>query len=352
MPGRPDFATRGPTDSLATAAPDGEGRRRRCRTSRASSSATSTTSTRLRADWTAGELDAVSGLPPARRRGLRGDRRRAPRPLPGHDAPGRDAQPAGPAQGVPGPRRAPGAARGDRPGRDRRDASSPGSATRADALIPPSSPMFDAAISPAVGIDVAAARKAPDRRRLEGRPAAAGSRRARRSRSSIEVLSPEEAANPVAYAAAAAVVARVARHRAGRAPGPAAGRASSSATACARGEFQVAVVPLAHRPRSRPLPAARRVADAHGRLERRGPPGPDARQAPRRGPHAGRRRGPQGGLRALQERLADRPYVLPLAFRDEVVVFRDTVVGPAIAAGRRPRGPLLGRANMAPRRRQ
>jgi ABC-type transport system substrate-binding protein len=32
---------------------------------------------------------------------------------------------------------------------------------------------------------------------------------------------------------------------------------------------------------------------------------------------------------ALQKRLAERVYALPLAFRDEYVVFRDTVVGPA-----------------------
>ena len=32
--------------------------------------------------------------------------------------------------------------------------------------------------------------------------------------------------------------------------------------------------------------------------------------------------------KALQARLADRTYMLPLAFRDDYVVFRDTVVGP------------------------
>ena len=31
---------------------------------------------------------------------------------------------------------------------------------------------------------------------------------------------------------------------------------------------------------------------------------------------------------ALQKRLEDRMYILPLAFRDEYVVFRDTVLGP------------------------
>jgi hypothetical protein len=31
---------------------------------------------------------------------------------------------------------------------------------------------------------------------------------------------------------------------------------------------------------------------------------------------------------ALQARLADRTYLLPLVFRDEYVVFRNTVVGP------------------------
>ena len=33
--------------------------------------------------------------------------------------------------------------------------------------------------------------------------------------------------------------------------------------------------------------------------------------------------------RALQARLEERAYMLPLAFRNEYVVFRDTVVGPA-----------------------
>ena len=54
---------------------------------------------------------------------------------------------------------------------------------------------------------------------------------------------------------------------------------------------------------------------------------------------------------ALQKQLAAGRYVLPLAFADEVVVFRDTVQGPDDPAGHGRVGSILGCANMAPRRR-
>ena len=52
---------------------------------------------------------------------------------------------------------------------------------------------------------------------------------------------------------------------------------------------------------------------------------------------------------ALQAKLAAGTYYLPMAFADIVVVVRDTVSGPRSTAPRRPRGPILGCANMAPR---
>ena len=42
----------------------------------------------------------------------------------------------------------------------------------------------------------------------------------------------------------------------------------------------------------------------------------------------GRDAGRAPAYAALQSRLEERAYILPLAFRDEYVVFRDTVSGP------------------------
>ena len=138
---------------------------------------------------------------------------------------------------------------------------------------------------------------------------------------------PEEAANPVAYATARHIVASW--HAVGLAvrtvPLPA---SELLGDRLAEGEFQVALVPLAIGldPDLYPLLAV--VADPDRRLEHRRPPGPGPRRAPRRRADSRRRGRAKAAYTALQERLAERPYVLPLAFRDEYVLFRDTVVGP------------------------
>src|SRR5204863_4643278 len=78
--------------------------------------------------------------------------------------------------------------------------------SRADSLIPPSSPMLDASTASPVRFDPAAARG--DLRKAGWKPAAGSwvPKGAKRPLS-IEILSPEEAANPIAYATANAVAA-------------------------------------------------------------------------------------------------------------------------------------------------
>ena len=199
--------------------------------------------------------------------------------------------------------------------------------TRADSVIPASSPMFDAGASKAVAFDPAAAQK----RLIDaGWTRGAGSWTPKGAKEGIviELLSPEETANPVAYATAAAVV------KAWKAIGLAVRQVPLPATELigeriGRGNFQVAILPLAIGldPDVYPLLAASQTRTGGSNViglqdpdldkllvAARTPVGQDARIA---------------AYRALQERLAARTYVLPLAFRNEYVVFRDTVIGPA-----------------------
>jgi ABC-type transport system substrate-binding protein len=144
----------------------------------------------------------------------------------------------------------------------------------------------------------------------------------------IEVLSPEEFANPVAYAAAAAV--REAWQGIGLAvrqtPLPA---VELLGNRLARGEFQVAIIPLAIGldPDVYPLLAASQTRRGGSNVAGLQDPDLDRLLVGARTPvDEGARTAAYG---ALQDWLADRVYVLPLAFRDNYVVFRDTVEGPA-----------------------
>ena len=199
--------------------------------------------------------------------------------------------------------------------------------SRANSLIPPSSPMFDLAASAPVGFDPAAARKAL---------ADAGWKEANGSWVPkggeepivIEVLSPEELANPVAYAVAAQVV--QAWHDIGLAvrqvPLPAAELIGDRLT---RGEFQVAIVPFAIGldPDLYPLLAASQTRTGGSNVTGLQDPDLDKLLVAARTPVEEVAR--IAAYKALQERLQARTYILPLAFRDEYVVFRDRVTGPS-----------------------
>jgi peptide/nickel transport system substrate-binding protein len=197
---------------------------------------------------------------------------------------------------------------------------------RADSLVPPSSPMFDAKVNTPVAFDPAAARKGLT---------AAGWKQSGNSWIPkggkdplvLELYSPEETANPVAYAMASAVVA--AWHAIGLAvrqvPLPAAELIDQH---LGQGDFDVAVVPFAIGldPDVYPLLAASQTRAGGSNVIGLQDPDLDKLLVAARTPIDPATRA--ANYSALEVRLAARDYLLPLAFRDEYVVFRDTVIGP------------------------
>lgn len=203
-----------------------------------------------------------------------------------------------------------------------------GLATPATGLIPPASPMFDPKADPAVPYSRGAAAKAlsaADWTKVSNAWRLPGAKKP----VSIEVLSPTESSNGSLYQAAEDVVkdwTRLgidAKHVAVLPSEFASGR-------LAEGKFQVAVADLriGLDPDLYPLLASSQTltggsnvigvqsADLDSLLEKaRAPGSASARMA---------------AYSALQKQLAAGRYVLPLAYADEVVVFRDTVQGPTI----------------------
>ena len=283
--------------------------------------------TDLAGDFESGELDAASGLPPAVAAQLGAQPGARVMRYPGATLTAAlvNLRPGHPEFGTAGLRTALLAAI-DRDGLAT-DAFA-GLAAPAAGLIPPSSPMFDPKADPAVPYSRAAAQKALTAAgwtkvskawRLPGakKPVA------------IEVLSPTESSNASLYRAAEDVakdwttIGIDAKHVAV----PPSEFASDRLSA---GKFQVAVADLriGLDPDLYPLLASSQTltggsnvmgvqsADLDALLEKaRAPGSASARKA---------------AYSALQKGLAAGRYVLPLAFADEVVVFRDTVQGPSI----------------------
>ena len=324
-PGVPNFTTPRPTDSLASA--------------RATAKADvavpylSTLEMRyyddleaLRADWDAGELDAASGLQPVDARALADDSPEA-RLL---SYPGTTLLAAGlNLRGGQSDFRSVAVRRALLQAIDRdqlvTDALA-GLGSRADSLIPPSSPMFDASVSTRIGFDIAAARKALTDAGWKASDAG-WIPKGKTEPLVIELLSPEETANPVAYAAAAAIV--EAWHGIGLAvrhvPLPAAELIGDRVV---RGEFQVAVLPFAIGldPDVYPLLAASQTRTGGSNVIGLQDPDLDKLLVGARTPVEAAAR--TTAYKALQERLAANTYMLPLAFRNEYVVLRDTISGP------------------------
>ncbi|MEO5703565.1 MAG: peptide ABC transporter substrate-binding protein [Candidatus Limnocylindrales bacterium] len=197
---------------------------------------------------------------------------------------------------------------------------------RADSPIPPSSLMFDTKGNAVVAFDAAEATKDLT---------AAGWKKSGTSWIPkdgkdpivIELLSPEGLANPVAYAAAQAIVEAwqgiglSVRH----VPLPA---SELIGDRLARGDYQVAVLPFAIGldPDLYPLLAASQTRTGGSNVLGLQDPDLDKLLVAARTPVDATAR--MAAYATLQKRLEERAYLLPLAFRDEYVVFRDTVVGP------------------------
>ena len=201
-----------------------------------------------------------------------------------------------------------------------------GLGSRADSLIPPSSPMFDTTGNVPVAFDATAARKALQK---AGWKVSGNSWIPKGGKEPlvIELLSPEEIANPVAYATADAVVdawqsiGLAVRH----VPLPVTELVGDRLT---RGEFGAAIVPFAIGldPDVYPLLAASQTRTGGSNVIGLQDPDLDKLLIAARTPVDEAAR--VTAYVALQKRLQERTYLLPLAFRDDYVVFRDTVVGP------------------------
>jgi peptide/nickel transport system substrate-binding protein len=323
-PGGPNLVTPRPTDSLATAAP----------TARSGEAVPYITSFELRyfddleslvEAWRDGDLDAVSGMQP-------GDIATLTAAAPGRVLryPGTtilaatlNLRPGHPEFQDARVRRALLEAI-DRDGIVRDVLGGLGS--RADALIPTSSPVFDAAGSPRIPFDVEAARR---NLREAGWTSGDVSWTPRGATDPIvlELLSPEEAANPVAYATARKIL--EGWHALGLAvrhvPVPASELLDERLTP---GRFQVALVPLAIGldPDLYPLLASSQTRTGGSNVAGLQDPVLDTLLVAARTPVDGTTR--TTAYAALQARLAEQTYVLPLAFRDDYVLYRDTVSGP------------------------
>jgi len=322
--GGPNFATPKPTDALATPA--------RTRPPDAAVPYLDGIQFRffdgidqLLAAWGAGELDAASGLGPADAVALASDGEAQVLRYPGTTllAVDLDLRPARPEFRDPKVRRALLQA-------INRDAIVAqvlaGLGVRADSLIPPSATMVSAFSPTPIAYDPGLAQKAL---------AAAGWKRARdswipkgaKAALTIEVLAPEEAANPVAFETAQAVVADW------RAIGLDATLAALPATELLGdrlhpGGYQTAVVPLAIGldPDLYPLLASSQTRGGGANISGLQDPSLDALLSAARAPGSDAVR--LAAWKALESRLDASLYILPIAFRDEYVVLRNTVTGP------------------------
>ena len=323
-PGRPNFATPRPTDSLLTPVP----------TRRPDVPVPHIANLELRfyddvdllgSDWSAGRLDAVSGIPPDTALELATTEGGRLVRYPGTTliavsldlrAARADFQDAAIRKAL--------LESIDRDAVVSADLGNLG--MRADSLIPPSSAMYDAAVNTPVAFDLEAAKAAL---RDAGWRAGEGSwiPKGESEPLVIELLSPEEAANPVAYAAAVRV--RDAWHDLGLAvrlvPLP---PAELIGDRLARGEFQAAVLPLAIGldPDLYPLLAASQTRTGGSNIAGLQDPELDKLLVAARTPVDVAAR--TAAYSELQKRLVANTYILPLAFRDEYMVFRSTVEGP------------------------
>ncbi|HEX8025600.1 MAG TPA: ABC transporter substrate-binding protein [Candidatus Limnocylindrales bacterium] len=322
--GGPIFATPRPTDSLATAAPTAppdlavpylDGIEFRFFDDAAA----------LRAAWDLGSLDGASGLMPADALALGATPGARVMRYPGTTllAVDLDLRPAQTPFGDAAVRKALLEAI------DRNALVSlvlDGLGTRADSLVPPTSPLAGASPPTVIAYDPAAAKAALT---AAGWKQAAGSWTPKGAKAplSIQVLCPEETANPIAYAAAQTVVNgwQAIGLDAELTPLPA---AELLGNRLKPGGFQAAVLPLAMGldPDLYPLLASSQTRTGGSNVSGLQDPSLDRLLAAARGPGSDAAR--QAAWKGLEARLDAGQFILPLAFRDEYVVLRDTLTGP------------------------
>jgi peptide/nickel transport system substrate-binding protein len=198
----------------------------------------------------------------------------------------------------------------------------------ADGLIPPSSPLFDAASTTAIPFDVAAAKKGLTDAGWTQDPSTGAWTPGEASQPfTVEVLSPEEAANPVAFATAELVardwkaIGIGATHVAQPADQPLGDRLRD-------GDYAAATVPLmiGLDPDLYPLLASTQTRAGGSNVSGIQDPDLDKLLVAARAPASDDAR--KAAYAALQKKLSETEYILPIAFRDEYVVLKDTVVGP------------------------
>ena len=201
-----------------------------------------------------------------------------------------------------------------------------GLGTRADSLVPPTSTMYSASTVQVVPYSQAAARAALT---AAGWKESGGSwiPKGAKDPLTIEVLSPEDTANPIAYAAAKIVVTawQAIGLKATLLPLPAADLLGNRLHP---GNFQTAVLPLAIGldPDIYPLLASTQSRSGGSNASGLQDPSLDRLLEAARAPGTDAQRA--AAYAALETRLANGFYILPLAFRDEYIVLRNTVTGP------------------------
>jgi peptide/nickel transport system substrate-binding protein len=281
----------------------------------------------LAADYAAGRLDAVSGVDPAVAAEIAepGDSRLLRYPgstltavlfnlRPGHPAFASSAARVGLLRAI-----------------DREaliDEAYGGSGIRADSLIPTSSPLFSGKASPAEPFDLDAAGKAL---RKAGWKLVDGQWRLRGERKplTLELLSPDQASNPAAYAAAAAVA------RDWNAFGISVKHTALPAAEFVgerlmRREFDVAVgdIAVGLDPDLYPLLASTQTVSDGSNVIGVQDPTLDRLLVTAREPGTEAER--KEAYTKLQEHLAKNRFALPLAFADETTVVHDVVAGPVV----------------------
>jgi peptide/nickel transport system substrate-binding protein len=206
-----------------------------------------------------------------------------------------------------------------------------GGATRADSPIPPTSWAFDAATSVPVAFDPAAARAGLTAAGWKEAEGGGWIAKGQTEALTIELLSPEESANPTFYGVAEAVVADW------RAIGLTVVQRPLTGTELVgehlrTGQFSAAVVGMGIGldPDLYPLLASSQVTASGSNFAGLQNPVLDGLLVAARAPGTDEVR--KAAYVALQAQLATGTYLLPIAFRDEVVVVRDALQGPQIRA--------------------